>query len=79
MPHSFLYSKLDLLVLFPQKTQIKTLRGFDRLAAAGFSEEDIAQFRRTFHSQNEGDYIESEDIDGDDDCKYILISLEMST
>ena len=38
------------LTLCHKQTQIKPLRGFDRLAAAGFSEEDIANFRRTFHS-----------------------------
>jgi len=33
-----------------QMTQIKPLRGFDRLAGAGFSEADIANFRRQFHA-----------------------------
>ncbi|VDC01287.1 unnamed protein product [Peniophora sp. CBMAI 1063] len=33
-----------------QTTQIRPLRGFDRLAGAGFSEADIANFRRQFHA-----------------------------
>ncbi|KZV63903.1 hypothetical protein PENSPDRAFT_589123 [Peniophora sp. CONT] len=33
-----------------QSTQIRPLRGFDRLAGAGFSEADIANFRRQFHA-----------------------------
>jgi hypothetical protein len=32
-----------------QRTQLTPLRGFDRLAAAGFSPEDIATIRRQFH------------------------------
>ena len=38
---------------------------------AGFSEDDIAQFRRTFHSQSSGNYLDS-DLPGDgEDCAYI--------
>ncbi|KAI0032788.1 hypothetical protein K488DRAFT_49163 [Vararia minispora EC-137] len=33
-----------------QTTQIKPLRGFDRLAGAGFSDADITNFRRQFHA-----------------------------
>jgi hypothetical protein len=32
-----------------ETTQLKPLRGFDRLMAAGFGEEDIANVRRQFH------------------------------
>jgi hypothetical protein len=35
----------------PQEPQIAPLRGFDRLASAGFSEEDIESMRRQFHAQ----------------------------
>lgn len=52
------------------KAQIKPLRGFDRLAAAGFSEEDIASFRRTFHSQTSGDYLDEEPLGEDQDCMF---------
>ncbi|TDL17738.1 hypothetical protein BD410DRAFT_794037 [Rickenella mellea] len=48
------------------ESQIKPLRGFDRLAAAGFSEDDIASFRRTFHSQSSSDYLDRE-VPGDDE------------
>ncbi|KAF9644071.1 hypothetical protein BDM02DRAFT_3103492 [Thelephora ganbajun] len=41
-----------------QATQIKPLRGFDRLAAAGFTEEDIASIRQQFHAQSAGDYLD---------------------
>ncbi|KIM53458.1 hypothetical protein SCLCIDRAFT_1222777 [Scleroderma citrinum Foug A] len=42
----------------PQTVQIQPLRGFDRLATAGFSEEDIANFRRQFHSQSSSNYLD---------------------
>ncbi|KAH7345274.1 DUF2407 ubiquitin-like domain-containing protein [Rhizoctonia solani] len=35
----------------PQEPQIAPLRGFDRLASAGFSAEDIESMRRQFHAQ----------------------------
>ena len=34
-----------------QTAQLRPLRGFDRLAAAGFSASDIAQFRAQFHAR----------------------------
>ncbi|KAG0700610.1 DUF2407 C-terminal domain-containing protein [Suillus ampliporus] len=40
--------------------QLQPLRGFDRLAAAGFSEDDIANFRRQFHSQSSSNYLDIE-------------------
>jgi len=43
-----------------QTTQIKPLRGFDRLASAGFTEEDIVNIRRQFHSQSSGDYLDGD-------------------
>ncbi|KAF8496099.1 DUF2407 C-terminal domain-containing protein [Gautieria morchelliformis] len=48
-----------------QATQIRPLRGFDRLQAAGFSEEDIASIRRQFHSES-SDNLPDTDIDGED-------------
>ncbi|KAH7915447.1 DUF2407 C-terminal domain-containing protein [Hygrophoropsis aurantiaca] len=44
----------------PQEAQLQPLRGFDRLATAGFSEEDIANFRRQFHSQSSANYLDQE-------------------
>ncbi|KAG8747240.1 hypothetical protein FRC10_001856 [Ceratobasidium sp. 414] len=44
-----------------QQGQIKPLTGFDRLASAGFSAEDIESMRRQFHSQR------PEAADGDDE------------
>lgn len=51
-----------------QKTQLKPLRGFDRLAAAGFSPEDIANIRSQFHSQSSRDFLDQE-IANDEDCE----------
>ncbi|KAJ3557177.1 hypothetical protein NM688_g1612 [Phlebia brevispora] len=43
-----------------QQAQLKPLRGFDRLAAAGFSEQDIANIRSQFHAHSSGDYLDQE-------------------
>ncbi|KIY53990.1 hypothetical protein FISHEDRAFT_63192 [Fistulina hepatica ATCC 64428] len=43
-----------------QPPQIRPPRGFDRLAAIGFSEADITNFRRQFHSQSSANYLDSE-------------------
>ncbi|KAF7980695.1 hypothetical protein HWV62_37145 [Athelia sp. TMB] len=43
-----------------QTAQLQPLRGFDRLAAAGFSESDIANFRRQFHSQSASNYLDTD-------------------
>ncbi|KAF9222984.1 hypothetical protein BS17DRAFT_707650 [Gyrodon lividus] len=51
----------------PQVAQLQPLRGFDRLATAGFSEEDIANFRRQFHSQSSSNYL---DIEFENDEEY---------
>ncbi|KAF8443166.1 DUF2407 C-terminal domain-containing protein [Boletus edulis BED1] len=49
-----------------QITQLRPLRGFDRLVTAGFSEEDISNFRRQFHSQSSSNYLDI-DIENDDE------------
>ncbi|KAH9949787.1 DUF2407 C-terminal domain-containing protein [Amylocystis lapponica] len=49
-----------------QTAQLKPLRGFDRLASAGFSEQDIANIRLQFHAHSAGDYIDQEFEDEDD-------------
>ncbi|KAI0086979.1 DUF2407 ubiquitin-like domain-containing protein [Irpex rosettiformis] len=43
-----------------QQTQLKPLRGFDRLAAAGFSASDIANFRTQFHSQSSSNFLDQD-------------------
>lgn len=52
-----------------QTAQLKPLRGFDRLAAAGFSEQDIANIRLQFHTHSAGDYLD-QDFENDEDCKW---------
>jgi hypothetical protein len=50
-----------------QESQIAPLRGFDRLASAGFSAEDIESMRRQFHAQR------PEVLDqGEDEGFYLL-------
>ncbi|KAH9851745.1 DUF2407 ubiquitin-like domain-containing protein [Lenzites betulinus] len=49
-----------------QTAQLKPLRGFDRLAAAGFSEEDIANIRLQFHTHSARDYLDQEFDDQED-------------
>ncbi|EIW59286.1 uncharacterized protein TRAVEDRAFT_58189 [Trametes versicolor FP-101664 SS1] len=49
-----------------QTAQLKPLRGFDRLAAAGFSEEDIANIRLQFHTHSARDYLD-QDFDDQED------------
>ncbi|KII90664.1 hypothetical protein PLICRDRAFT_697169 [Plicaturopsis crispa FD-325 SS-3] len=43
-----------------QAAQLQPLRGFDRLTAAGFSESDVANFRRQFHSQSASNYLDTD-------------------
>jgi len=50
-----------------QAAQLQPARGFDRLAALGFSEDDIANFRRQFHSQSSSNYL---DMDFDTEEEY---------
>ncbi|KAH9891820.1 DUF2407 ubiquitin-like domain-containing protein [Cubamyces lactineus] len=49
-----------------QTAQLKPLRGFDRLAAAGFSPEDIASIRLQFHTHSAVDYLDQEFDDQED-------------
>lgn len=42
------------------EVQLRPVRGFDRLAVAGFSETDIANFRRQFHNQSSSNYLDME-------------------
>ena len=51
-----------------QEAQIRPLRGFDRLAAAGFSEDDILNFRRQFHSRSSADYISTAEFPTEEEC-----------
>ncbi|KAF8637950.1 hypothetical protein AX16_010583 [Volvariella volvacea WC 439] len=50
-----------------QTAQLQPARGFDRLAAIGFSEADIANFRRQFHSQSASNYL---DVDFETEEEY---------
>ncbi|KIK23496.1 hypothetical protein PISMIDRAFT_100371 [Pisolithus microcarpus 441] len=59
----------------PQVAQIQPLRGFDRLATAGFSEEDIANFRRQFHGQSSANYLDLA-MESDDDYDEHARALE---
>lgn len=59
-----------------QTAQLKPLRGFDRLAAAGFSEQDIANIRLQFHAHSAGDYLDHE-FEDQEDCKHKFIFLSM--
>ena len=58
-----------------QEAQIKPLRGFDRLAAAGFSEDDILNFRRQFHSRSAADYLSTAEFPTDEECACLSHSL----
>ncbi|KAF8549221.1 hypothetical protein OG21DRAFT_1500545 [Imleria badia] len=58
-----------------QVAQLRPLRGFDRLVAAGFSEEDISNFRRQFHSQSSSNYLDIE-IENDEDYDEHARALE---
>ncbi|KAG8214392.1 hypothetical protein J3R82DRAFT_9385 [Butyriboletus roseoflavus] len=59
----------------PQEAQLRPLRGFDRLVAAGFSEEDISNFRRQFHSQSSSNYLDIE-FENDEDYDEHARALE---
>ena len=55
-------------LILEQTAQLKPLRGFDRLAAAGFSEQDIANIRLQFHAHSAGDYLD-QDFESDEECE----------
>ncbi|KIK23542.1 hypothetical protein PISMIDRAFT_455869 [Pisolithus microcarpus 441] len=59
----------------PQVAQIQPLSGFDRLATAGFSEEDIANFGRQFHGQSSANYLDLA-MENDDDYDEHARALE---
>lgn len=48
--------------------QLQPLRGFDRLTAAGFSESDIANFRRQFHNESSSNYLDSTEFSTEEEC-----------
>jgi len=56
-----------LTILLAQKAQIQPIRGFDRLASVGFSQEDIENIRRQFHSQSSANYLDH-DFETDEEC-----------
>ncbi|KAA1474791.1 hypothetical protein DENSPDRAFT_349233 [Dentipellis sp. KUC8613] len=59
-----------------QTAQIKPLRGFDRLATAGFSEADIANFRRQFHSSSSADYLSTAEFATEEEYEEHARALE---
>ncbi|KAH9975627.1 DUF2407 C-terminal domain-containing protein [Russula compacta] len=59
-----------------QEAQIKPLRGFDRLAAAGFSEDDILNFRRQFHSRSAADYLATAEFPTEEEYEEHARALE---
>jgi len=50
------------------------VRGFDRLAVAGFSDADIASFRRQFHNQSSSNYLDM-DFETEEECAETLTCL----
>ncbi|KAI0688709.1 DUF2407 ubiquitin-like domain-containing protein [Cytidiella melzeri] len=58
-----------------QRAQLRPLRGFDRLAAAGFSAQDIASFRSQFHSRSARDFLD-QDFENNDDFDEHARALE---
>ena len=54
-------------LLFLQEPQLRPVHGFDRLAVAGFSEADIANFRRQFHNQSSSNYLDM-DFETEEEC-----------
>jgi hypothetical protein len=59
-----------------QEAQIKPLRGFDRLASAGFSEEDILNIRRQFHSRSAADYLSTAEFPTEEEYEEHARALE---
>lgn len=56
---------------FIQPTQIQPVRGFDRLASVGFSQEDIDNIRRQFHNQSSSNYLDH-DFETEEECEFIF-------
>jgi hypothetical protein len=54
---------------WPKTAQLQPVRGFDRLVSVGFSETDIANFRRQFHSQSSSNYLDT-DFDTEEECEF---------
>lgn len=53
--------------ILSQTAQLQPARGFDRLTSVGFSEADIANFRRQFHSQSSSNYLDI-DFETEEEC-----------
>ncbi|TFY76141.1 hypothetical protein EWM64_g7871 [Hericium alpestre] len=60
----------------PQTAQIRPLRGFDRLTAAGFSPADIVNFRRQFHMRTSEDYLSMGDFASQEEYEEYARNLE---
>ncbi|KAH9033327.1 hypothetical protein EDB84DRAFT_1588364 [Lactarius hengduanensis] len=59
-----------------QEAQIKPPRGFDRLTSAGFSEEDILNIRRQFHSRSVADYLSTAEFPTEEEYEEHARALE---
>jgi hypothetical protein len=59
-----------------QEAQIKPLRGFDRLNSAGFSEDDILNIRRQFHSRSVVDYLSTAEFPTEEEYEEHARALE---
>jgi len=58
-----------------QTTQIQPIRGFDRLASVGFSQEDIETLRQHFHSMSSSNYLDHNFV-GEEDYDVHIRTLE---
>jgi len=58
-----------------QTTQIQPIRGFDRLASVGFSQPDIENLRRHFHSLSSTNYLD-QTLTGEEDYDEHIRALE---
>ncbi|KAF8918110.1 DUF2407 ubiquitin-like domain-containing protein [Mucidula mucida] len=59
-----------------QATQMQPARGFDRLASVGFSEADIANFRRQFHSQSSNNFLDEQHFETEEEYDEHARALE---
>ncbi|KAL0961519.1 hypothetical protein HGRIS_006460 [Hohenbuehelia grisea] len=59
-----------------QAGQLQPARGFDRLAALGFSESDISNFRRQFHSHSSANYLDDAEFETEEEYSEHARALE---
>ncbi|KAF4577294.1 hypothetical protein EYR40_009346 [Pleurotus pulmonarius] len=59
-----------------QSGQLQPARGFDRLVALGFSEDDVNNFRQQFHSHSNANYLDSTDFETEEEYSEHARALE---